>query len=97
MRLNRVACGGFAGAIGLLAAFLVGEVETRLLGTSTRRSFWVTFLVVGGAVLWVADWFGLLASPYTPPTFDIYEKHDAKSDANDPARGGVDWIDVDEL
>ena len=96
MRLNRVVCGGVAGIVGLVAAFLVAEVETRLLGTSTRRSFWVTFLVVGGTVLWVADWFGLLASAYTPPTLDIYEKHDPKRE-NDPARGGVDWIDVDEL
>ena len=96
MRLNRVVCGGVAGIVGLLAAFLVVEVETRLFGTSTRRSFLVTFLVVVGALLWVADWFGLLASPYTPPTFDIYEKHDAKRE-NEPARGGVDCIDVHEL
>ena len=45
---------------------------------------------------WVADWFGLLPSPNTPPTFDIYETHDAKRE-NGHAREAVDGIDVDEL
>jgi ABC-type Fe3+-siderophore transport system permease subunit len=64
MRLNRVVCGGIAGVVGLLAAFLVSEVETRLFGASTHRYFWAAFLGVGGALMWVADWFGLL-SPRT--------------------------------
>jgi hypothetical protein len=97
MRLNRVTCGGVAGIVGLLAALLVGEVEVRLFGTSTRRSFWVVFLGVGGVLMWVADRFGLLSSPYSPPTMDIYEKHDAKNDDNGPMGRVVDLIDFDEF
>ena len=97
MRLNRVVCGGFAGIVGLLAAFLAVEVETRLLGTSGRRSFWVVFLGVGGVLMYVADRFCLLSSPYSLPTMDIYEKQDAKSDADSPAGSVVDLPDIDEF
>jgi hypothetical protein len=97
MRLNRVVCGGIAGVVGLLAAFLVSEVETRLFGASTHRYFWAAFLGVGGALMWVADWFGLLSPPYSPPSIDVYEKHDAKSDANDPGARVIDLMDIDEL
>jgi hypothetical protein len=48
-------------------------------------------------LMWVADWFGLLSPPYSPPSIDVYEKHDAKSDANDPGARVIDLMDIDEL
>jgi hypothetical protein len=93
MRLNRVACGIVAGVAGILAAIVVGAVESRFFGGPTRQSFWVALIGVGGAVFWLADWLGVVSSPYTPPTIDIY----GTSKVDEPGHGHVAPLDIDDI
>jgi hypothetical protein len=86
MRLGRLACGVIAGIVGIVSAVAVQAIETRVLGETTGRSFWVTFFAVGGAVLWLADHFELLAAPYTERSLDL--RGTENSDCNwDDAEG----------
>ena len=71
MRFSRLACGIIAAAVGVVAGVIVQALETRFLGAPTRASFWVSFFGAGGAVLWLVDRLGLLASPYVEPTLGL--------------------------
>ena len=67
LRLSRTGWGIVAGVAAVAAVFVVQTVEVRLFGTPTRAVLWGTFVGTGGSILWLADHFGLLASPYTEP------------------------------
>jgi hypothetical protein len=68
MRVGRVAGGIVAGAVGMLCMFVLQFLETRFFGRATRESLWLGLVGGGGAVLWLADRLGLLASAYSEPT-----------------------------
>jgi hypothetical protein len=86
MRFGRIAWGIMAGVAGLAAGALVQYLETQLLGSPRRGSFWIVLLGAGGGVLWVADRFGLMAPPYVEPTLGLGPQ--PASQEHPPERGG---------
>ena len=83
MRLGRLACGIVAGIVGVVSVAVVQALETRLFGGPTRGSLWVAFVGGGGAVLWLADHFGLLAPPYTKSTLGLGGRENSDRDRGD--------------
>jgi hypothetical protein len=71
VRFGRLAWGIIAGTVGTIVAFAVQAVETRVIGTTTGKLFWVAFVGAGGGVLWLVDRLGLLASPYSDETLEL--------------------------
>lgn len=71
MRFGRLSWGIVAGAVAVAAVFVVQVLETRFLGSSNRGSLWAAFVGAGGAVLWLADRFELIESPYAQSPFGI--------------------------
>lgn len=81
MPRGRVIWGIVAGIVAIAAVTVVDVLETRFFGVASRESLWVAFVGSGGAVLWLADRLGLLASAYTDPTLGLNER--APSDRDD--------------
>lgn len=71
MRFSRIGWGVIACAVAVVAVLVVQTLETRVLGAPNRGSLWVTFLGAGGAILWLADRFGLMVSPYAESTLGL--------------------------
>lgn len=74
MRFSRLGLGIVAGVVAVAAVLVVQALETRFLGAPRRTSLWATFVGTGGAILWFADRFGLLASAYSEPTLGLREQ-----------------------
>jgi len=81
MQLSRLACGIVAGSVGILAGVQALAVETRFFGGSAPRTFWAVFFGVGGGTFWLADWLGLVSTPFTPPPLDLSGREDVASQA----------------
>ncbi|NOT45461.1 MAG: hypothetical protein HOP14_12740 [Acidobacteria bacterium] len=60
---------------------LLQALETRVFGQATRRSLWLGLIGGGGAVLWLADRLGLLASAYSEPVLGLGNSRDDETDA----------------
>lgn len=72
MQMGRVACGIVAGVVGLVLMFTAQAVEMRLFGSTRKATLYLAFFGGGGAVLWLADHFGLMARPFTEPTLGLH-------------------------
>lgn len=102
MRLNRVAWGAVAGTVGVCAAFAASALAVRLIDLLEPQSlgeyapaqqvFWIVFVIVGGGVFWLADWLGVVSSPYERSTSLV-----ERGDADEPTRGGVSPPDFGDL
>jgi hypothetical protein len=74
MQLSRTMVGAVGGVLGLLAGLGVGALEGRAFSGIFLNSGIpeATFFGVGGAVLWLADRYGIMAPPYSRPVVDLY-------------------------
>jgi len=92
MRFNRLAWGIIAGVVGIAAGAVLQTLEARFLGAPKPASFWAAFLGAGGAVLWLADRLGLMASPYAPTaTLDLGQHNAGGQDSGATAQPRWKW------
>jgi hypothetical protein len=86
MQFGRLTWGILAGSLALTAAFAVQAIADRIFGFVVgRRVLSVTFLGVGGAVLWFADHFELMRSAYAEPILGL---QDQAADPTPASRNG---------
>jgi len=84
IRLNRVACGIVAGAVGLLAGAVSMSFVSRGSGSLRARTFWAVFLAVSGGVFALADRLGVLAAPYGSKPPDVLRLNEERKQPTRP-------------
>lgn len=72
MQMGRVAWGIVAGVVGLTLMFTAQAVETHFLGSTRKATLYLALFGGGGAVLWLADHFGLMVRPFSEPTLGLH-------------------------
>lgn len=99
MRFSRIGWGIVAGVAAVAAMLVVQAVETRLFGAPRRRTSWAVFFGTGCAILWLADRFGLMASPFTEPALGLGSRDGSARDTpgETPLESFLKAGDLDEL
>jgi tetratricopeptide (TPR) repeat protein len=76
MRFSRLVWALIAGLVGIAAVFALQLLETTLLGAASSSRSLVVLLGSGAAVLWLADRFDLIESPFAESPFGMREAAD---------------------